>query len=67
MQYIVALLPVAQAVYELIAKAAAGEKLTAEQITGELSTAVNACVARISELPADIAANDAIVDAERKK
>lgn len=64
MEYVAALLPVGEAVYALIAKAVAGEKLTAQQITAELGSAVNACIARISELAADIAGNDAIVDAE---
>ena len=61
---VVALLPVAEKVWELIARAVAGEKLTTEQIKSEMDAAVDEADARLAKLAADIAANDAAVDAE---
>lgn len=61
---IVALLPVAEKVWDLIARAVAGEKLSAEQIKSEMDAAVDEVDARLSRLAADVAANDAAVDAD---
>lgn len=61
---IVALLPVAEKVWDLIARAVAGEKLTADQIKAEMESAAADVDARLAKLADDIAKNDATVDAQ---
>lgn len=61
---IAALLPLAEKVWELVSRAIAGEKLTADQIKAEMDAAAGEVDARLARLPSDIAANNAAVDAE---
>ena len=67
MQFLPALIPLGQAVYDIISKAVAGEQLTAQQIKDQLSQATSQCIARISELAGDVAGNNATIDDELAK